>query len=112
MDIRGNYMGLYGEDLYDVCKRIRRDDLRHVVKGLLCSPIEYDAKCIRKALRGIGSSDDDVLVEILCARPNQYIEDLKAKYEEMYAPEIGDFVYITDRAYTEPQIREMEKNAV
>jgi len=84
MDIRGNYMGLYGEDLYDVCKRIRRDDLRHVVKGLLCSPIEYDAKCIRKALRGIGSSDDDVLVEILCARPNQYIEDLKAKYEEMY----------------------------
>merc|ERR1712035_203318 len=84
MDIRGNYMGLYGEDLYDVCKRIRRDDLRHVVKGLLCSPIEYDAKCIRKALRDIGSSDDDVLVEILCARPNQYIEDLKAKYEEMY----------------------------
>jgi len=84
MDIRSNYMGLYGEDLYDVCKRIRRDDLRHVVKGLLCSPIEYDAKCIRKALRGIGSSDDDVLVEILCARPNQYIEDLKAKYEEMY----------------------------
>ena len=84
MDIRGNYAGLYGEDLYDVCKRIRRDDLRHVVKGLLCSPIEYDAKCIRKALRGIGSSDDDVLVEILCARPNQYIEDLKAKYEEMY----------------------------
>merc|ERR1739848_349119 len=24
-----------------------------------------------------------------------------AKYEEMYAPEIGDFVYITDNAYTE-----------
>ena len=52
MDIRGNYEGLYGEDLYDVCKRIRRDDLRHVVRGLLCTPIEYDAKCIRKALKG------------------------------------------------------------
>jgi cyclin B len=33
---------------------------------------------------------------------------IASKYEEMYAPEIGDFVYITDRAYTEPQIREME----
>merc|ERR1712029_379270 len=33
---------------------------------------------------------------------------IAAKYEEMYAPEIGDFVYITDRAYSESQIREME----
>lgn len=33
---------------------------------------------------------------------------IAAKYEEMYAPEIGDFVYITDSAYTESQIREME----
>merc|ERR1711936_205029 len=31
-----------------------------------------------------------------------------AKYEEMNAPEIGDFVYITDNAYTEKQIRKME----
>jgi len=33
---------------------------------------------------------------------------IASKYEEMYAPEIGDFVYITDKAYTESQIREME----
>ena len=33
---------------------------------------------------------------------------IAAKYEEMYAPEIGDFVYITDNAYTATQIREME----
>ena len=33
---------------------------------------------------------------------------IAAKYEEMYAPEIGDFVYITDKAYSESQIREME----
>ncbi|XP_059098138.1 G2/mitotic-specific cyclin-B2-like [Tigriopus californicus] len=31
-----------------------------------------------------------------------------SKYEEMYPPEIGDFVYITDKAYTESQIRKME----
>merc|ERR1712154_186338 len=33
---------------------------------------------------------------------------IAAKYEEMYAPEIGDFVYITDNAYSESQIREQE----
>ncbi|XP_053575883.1 G2/mitotic-specific cyclin-B2 [Bombina bombina] len=31
-----------------------------------------------------------------------------SKYEEMYTPEIADFVYITDNAYTASQIREME----
>lgn len=33
---------------------------------------------------------------------------LASKYEEMYAPEIGDFVYITDNSYTKGQIRRME----
>ncbi|XP_040271704.1 G2/mitotic-specific cyclin-B2-like [Bufo bufo] len=31
-----------------------------------------------------------------------------SKYEEMYTPEVSDFVYITDNAYTANQIREME----
>merc|ERR1712136_363267 len=33
---------------------------------------------------------------------------IAAKYEEMYAPEIGDFVYITDNAYSQTQIRDTE----
>lgn len=35
---------------------------------------------------------------------------LAAKYEEMYPPEISDFVFVTDNAYTAAQIREMERN--
>ena len=31
-----------------------------------------------------------------------------SKYEEMYATEIADFVFISDNAYTKKQIREME----
>merc|ERR1711970_985229 len=89
-EIREEYKNLYGEDLYDVCKRIRRDDLRHVVKGMLLTPVEYDCKCLRKAMRGIGSSDDDVLIEILCARPNGYIESLKEKYAEMYDKDLEE----------------------
>ncbi|KAJ8247889.1 hypothetical protein GJAV_G00251730 [Gymnothorax javanicus] len=33
---------------------------------------------------------------------------IASKYEETYAPEVGDFVYITDNAFTKAQIREME----
>nr|CCI61376.1 CyclinB protein 2 [Platynereis dumerilii] len=33
---------------------------------------------------------------------------IASKYEEMYAPEIADFVYITDDAYSKASIRQME----
>lgn len=33
---------------------------------------------------------------------------IASKYEEMCAPEISDFVYITNRTYKESQIRDME----
>ncbi|XP_035245817.1 G2/mitotic-specific cyclin-B1 [Anguilla rostrata] len=33
---------------------------------------------------------------------------LASKYEEMYPPEIADFAFVTDRAYTTAQIRDME----
>lgn len=33
---------------------------------------------------------------------------IASKYEEMYAPEIADFVYITDNAYSKSEIRKME----
>lgn len=35
---------------------------------------------------------------------------LASKYEEIYAPEVRDFVYITDNAYTKEQIFEMEQS--
>ncbi|KAM9323390.1 G2/mitotic-specific cyclin-B1 [Pholidichthys leucotaenia] len=33
---------------------------------------------------------------------------LASKYEEMYPPEISDFAFVTDKAYTTAQIRDME----
>eukprot|EP00088_Acartia_fossae_P012538 TRINITY_DN16462_c0_g1_i1.p1 TRINITY_DN16462_c0_g1~~TRINITY_DN16462_c0_g1_i1.p1 ORF type:complete len:405 (-),score=95.81 TRINITY_DN16462_c0_g1_i1:188-1402(-) len=33
---------------------------------------------------------------------------IASKYEEIYAPEVKDFVYITDKAYTEKEILRME----
>ncbi|KAK7085366.1 G2/mitotic-specific cyclin-B2, partial [Halocaridina rubra] len=33
---------------------------------------------------------------------------IASKYEEMYCPKIGDFSYVTDKAYTKLEIRKME----
>jgi len=33
---------------------------------------------------------------------------IAAKYEEIYAPEVNDFVYITDNAYSSAELRKME----
>ena len=33
---------------------------------------------------------------------------IASKYEEIYAPEVRDFVYITDKAYTKEEILKME----
>ncbi|KAL4227464.1 G2/mitotic-specific cyclin-B2 [Mactra antiquata] len=35
---------------------------------------------------------------------------IASKYEEMYAPEVADFVYITDNAYNKKEILDMEQN--
>ena len=34
---------------------------------------------------------------------------IASKYEEIYAPEVKDFVYITDKAYSKDQILELEQ---
>ncbi|XP_033329348.1 G2/mitotic-specific cyclin-B [Megalopta genalis] len=34
---------------------------------------------------------------------------IASKYEEMYSPDISDFVYVTDNAYTKEEILQMEK---
>ena len=35
---------------------------------------------------------------------------IASKYEEMYAPEVADFVYITDNAYSKQDVRDMEQD--
>jgi len=40
------------------------------------------------------------------------LPQLASKYEEIYAPELRDLVYITDRAYTKQEIVEMENDVI
>ena len=35
---------------------------------------------------------------------------IASKYEEMYAPQVDDFVFITDQTYSSDKIRSMERH--
>ena len=67
--------------------------IRHTTVAILDRYLQHDVKKIsRSKLQLVG------VASMLIA----------AKYEEIYAPEVKDFVYITDRAYSERDVLKME----
>ena len=50
-----------------------------VMVALLMEPVDYDAYCIKKAVKGAGTNER-ALVEILCSRTNEEIQAMKASY--------------------------------
>ena len=66
----------------DRIEKVRRDNLRRVLKGLCRSPLEYASRELRKAMKGMGT-DEEVLLEIICTKTNTQLEELKEKYTEV-----------------------------
>jgi len=72
----------YG-DLVETLKSELSGDLETAIKAMMMPRFEYDAKCLRKAMKGAGT-DENILVEIMCSRTNDEIEEIKTKYTEMF----------------------------
>jgi len=72
----------YG-DLVETLKSELSGDLENCITALMMPRFEYDAKLLRDAMKGAGT-DESILVEVLCSRTNDEIEEIKAKYNEVY----------------------------
>ena len=69
--------------MIDQIQGIRNRDFRHGLKALFRSPSEYAARELRKAMRGPGT-DEETLIELLCTRTNDEIDELKRVYSEVH----------------------------
>lgn len=74
------YKTSYGKDLIKELKSELGGHFEDVILALMDKPEVYDAKCLKKAMKGLGT-DEDVLIEIMCSRNNAEINAIKAAYK-------------------------------
>lgn len=74
---------MYGKDLIKELKSELSGNFENFIVALMEPRILYDAKCLRRAMKGAGT-DESALIEILCTRSNQEIQEIKAKYKEEF----------------------------
>uniref|UniRef100_A0A803YQM3 Annexin n=1 Tax=Meleagris gallopavo TaxID=9103 RepID=A0A803YQM3_MELGA len=63
------------------------NELSAVILGLLKTPSQYDASELKAAMKGLGT-DEDTLIEIICSRTNQELNEINRVYREMYKTEL------------------------
>ena len=81
--IKETYNKNYNSDIIKDLKDCLHGDFEEVVTGLFYTSIDYDCLQLRKAVQGLGT-DEDTLIEILCTRPYDVIEQIKKRYSELY----------------------------
>jgi len=90
-EIRRRYIALYGKDLIKRLKEELSGNFEDTVVGLFMTPPEYDAYCLYKAMKGIGTNEG-VLIEIIGTRNNQEIQMIKAEFQKNYGKSLESWV--------------------
>lgn len=73
----------YGRDVIEDLKSELGGKFEDVIVGLMMPPEEYLCKQLHKAMDGAGT-EEEALVEILCSRGNDEVQQLVDTYEKMY----------------------------
>ncbi len=89
--IKLHYKSSFGRDLKKDLKSELHGNLELAIISLLYTPIEYDVKQLRKAMKGFGT-DEGTLIEIICSRPNNILKEIKVLYKEKYNKELEDSI--------------------
>ena len=89
--IRRRYIALYGKDLIKKLKSELSGNFEDTCVGLFMTPPEYDAYCLYKAMKGLGTSEG-VLIEILGTRNNQEIQMIKAEFLKNYGKPLEKWI--------------------
>jgi len=88
-EVREKYSQMFGKKLEDALKSELGGHYEDIVLALFKEPIEYDAYELHHAIKGAGTSEN-VLIEILCSRNNQQIEDIKEAYKKKHGNQLAE----------------------
>ena len=90
-EIRRRYIALYGKDLIKRLKDELSGNFEDTVIGLFMTPPEYDAYCLYKAMKGLGTNEG-VLIEIIGTRSNEEIQMIKAEFQKNYGKPLEKWI--------------------
>ncbi|BFZ16481.1 hypothetical protein BsWGS_19520 [Bradybaena similaris] len=89
LEIAKAYKTAYGKDLVEDIKSELSGDFESVCVAMLTSPRQLDAQQLHDAICGAGT-DETTIIEILCTKTNEEIEQIKAAYKTEYGSDLEE----------------------
>ncbi|KAL8603634.1 hypothetical protein ACOMHN_005576 [Nucella lapillus] len=89
--LKKKYKDKYKKELVADLKSELSGDFEEVILGLLMPPVEYDAFCLNKAVKGVGTNED-VLIGILCTANPKELSSVKEQYKEAYGEDVDSAI--------------------
>ncbi|CAJ0597526.1 unnamed protein product [Cylicocyclus nassatus] len=81
--MREPYKIKYGKDIISALDKKLGGDLEKTVFALMDTPLDYDVKQLKQAIKGLGT-DEATLIEILCSRTTDQMAAIRTEYERLY----------------------------
>ena len=90
-EIRRCYKSCYGKDLIKRLKEDTSGNFKDVVAAMFMTPAEFDAMCLYKAMKGLGTNEG-VLIEIIGTRTSQQLMEIKDAFQREYNESLEKWV--------------------
>ena len=90
-EIRRVYKACFGKDLIKRLKEDTSGNFKDIICAMFMTPAEYDAYCLYKAMKGIGTNEG-VLIEIIGTRTCQQLQEIKDIFEKEYKNSLENWV--------------------
>lgn len=90
-EVKNAYKHAYGKDLIGDIKGEVGGSFEELVEGILMDPLEYDAKLIRDAIKGLGTSDR-ILIEVLTSRRPDHIKQVHETFNKLNEQHLVDWL--------------------
>ena len=90
-EIRRTYKACFGKDLIKRLKEDTSGNFKDLICAMFMTPAEYDAYCLYKAMKGLGTNEG-VLIEIIGTRNCQQLQEIKDIFEREYKNSLENWV--------------------